>query len=896
MTPLRVLFSRLRALVAKGHRDADLDEEIETHLALLADEQIRRGVAPGEAHAAAKAEFGGVLRTKEDVRHERGLALVETLVQDARYALRMLGRSPAFAAAAILTLGLGIGANSAIFSVVDTLLLKRLPVADPSELVTLKTTDPRNTDYNFSYAAFQQLRESTSGVVDLTAANRTRSIRATVEGQLVGVNRKAVSGNYFAVLGVPAEAGRIFTNADDTFGTAPPVAVLSHHYWSQRFGQDHRAIGRTIAIGATVFTIVGVAAAGFTGETVGETPDIFTPLTIQPEAPPFLWKGHSTTWLRLVGRSRIGRSMEEVHAALEPPFTAITRDIAAETKIASFRDQALRRRLVVEDGSRGLSPVRENLSTPLYLLMTVVVLVLLVACANVANLLLARAAARTREISLRVALGAGRLRLVRQLLVEALLLSAFGGTLGLLLGLWGADALASIASRTPLPLKFAVRLDLRMFAFTAAISLVAAIVFGLVPALRAARPNLIPALKGDTAGMAARGFRLGRSLVVGQMAVSLVLLVAAALFVRSLVNLRTIDLGFEPDRVVVVGIDGSSSGLKIPAEQRRSIYARLLETAEGVPGVRAASLSFFGLFTASTWGNRITVEGRVAPPDEPEHTFANAITPRYFEVMGMQMLRGRAFTRYDRSETLPVAIVNETFARRFFSDTSPIGRHVGLGAPAETMMEVIGVVSDAKYSSVRKPAVPMLYVPFTQHDGQLGEMQVKTAADPAAVSAQLRRELADVDRRVAILGTFAMQDQIDASLLAETMMAKLLSLFSLLALLLSAIGLYGLIAYMASHRTVEIGIRMALGGDRRAVVWLVLRQALILVAGGLLVGAPAAFVASQLVRQQLYGLTPHDPIAIVLAIATLSVVAFAAACLPARRAAMLNPVAALRAE
>ena len=510
-------------------------------------------------------------------------------------------------------------------------MLRQLPVHRPHELIRLKTIGQRGTDVNFSYSALRQFREAGANVVEILAANATRSIRATVDGEQELLNRKSVSGNYFAVLGVPAAAGRILTADDDAVGAAAPVAVISHRYWTRRFGQDHRAIGRTVTIGPTVFTITGVAAPAFLGETVGEAPDIWTPLTADATRPASVWTGHSTTWLLLVARQRPGVTVDDTRAALEPIFTTITHEIAAATKIASVRNQALQSRLGIDEGSRGFSPVRERLGGPMSVLMVVVVLVLLIACANVANLLLARAAVRAREISLRVALGAGRLRLVRQLLVEALLLSLLGGILGLLLGLWGAGSLVAFASETPLPLRLDVRLDMRMFAFTAFVSCVTAIVFGLLPALRSARANLVPALNMRTSG-----FRLGRSLVIAQIALSFVLLVGAGLFVRSLINLRSIDLGFNPDRVLVLRVDGSAAGSKVSLEERRNIYARLIERAENIPGVRSASLSFFGLLSGATWGNRITVEGRTVPLDEPERTFANSITPRYFEVMGIQ--------------------------------------------------------------------------------------------------------------------------------------------------------------------------------------------------------------------------------------------------------------------
>jgi predicted permease len=897
MMPLRSLFSRLRALVHRRRRDAELDEEIETHLSLIADEQMRRGLSRTDATASARASFGGVATIKETYRDQRGLPFLETFLQDARFALRGFRKNPAFAATAILTLALGIGANTAIFSLVDALMLRQLPVARPRELVRLKTIGPRNTDDSFSYSALRQFQSGAARVVDVLGASSTRSIRATVDGEPELMNRKPVSGNYFAVLGVPAAAGRILMAGDDDAGAGPRVVVISHRYWTRRFGQDHRAIGRTVTIGPTVFTIAGVAAPGFLGETVGEAPDLWTPLTAEAGRPADVWRGHSTTWLRLIARRRPGVTIDDARAALEPVFTTITHEMAAATKIASFRNQALQSRLGIDEASRGYAPVRERLGGPLYALMAVVGLVLLIACANVANLLLARAAARAREMSLRVALGAGRLRLIRQLLVESLLLSVLGGTIGLLLGLWGAGSLVAFASQTPLPLRLDVGLNTRMLAFTAFVSCATAMVFGLLPALRAARPNLVPALK-DARGLNMRtsGFRLGRSLVIGQIALSLVLLVAAGLFVRSLMNLRSIDLGFNPDRVVLLNIDMSSGGSKVSLEERRNLYARLIERAEGVPGVRAASLSFFGLFSGATWGNRITVEGRVAPPDEPERTFANAITPRYFEVMGMQILRGRAFSHDDRANAPPVAIVNETFARQFFNDPAPLGKHVGLGAPATTMMEIVGIVRDAKYAKLREATVPMLYVPFTQQTGQLGELQVRTAADPGAVSSSLRRELAAVDQRAAITGIIEMRQQVDASIMGETLIAKLSSLFGVLALLLSAVGLYGVVAYMSAQRTVEIGIRMALGADHRSVVWLMLRQVLILVLAGMLVGAPVAFFASRLVGSQLYGMTPHDPVAIVLAIAVLSTAALVAGCIPARKASKVSPTVALRAE
>jgi predicted permease len=899
---LKRFLGGLNALFRSHQVEQELDEELRAYLETSIEAKIRAGMARADALRAARVEMGSMEAVKDQTRDAGWEVRLESLWRDARYAVRTLRKSPAFSAVAVLTLALGIGANTAIFSVVNAIMLRPLPVERPEELIALAAVYPDNVEPVFSYAAYRQIAIDGADVADAIAASSVRRDAVTIDGPPEPVDHKWVSGNYFTTLAVPAAVGRTLLPSDDQLPPGEPVAVLSDAYWTRRFGRDPSVIGRSFRFKATAFTVVGVAPRGFFSDTGGEAPDIWMPMTTQPGAPSYLWRGHSTTWLGILARLRPGITLAQARAGLEPVYGRIRDEVAGGTDSSEFRKSVLESRLAVSEARGGSSRLRGPLSAPLLILMGLVGLVLVIACANVANLMLARAATRRRETAVCLAIGAARLRVVRHGLAEALLLAALGGGGGLLLAFWGSSVLVSLVSGA-LPLSIDVSPDVRVLAFTMLVSCATALVFGLLPALRAARIDPLPALKvGGGSGRGTVRIRLRRTLVVTQIAVSLVLLVIAGLFVRSLLKLKDIDTGFDPDRVLLFQVTPPVGEQPLSAEARRTLYRQLLARAEAVPGVHAASGSVFGLFTRGTWRNAITVQGFVARSGVTPRTFANSVTPRYFDVMRIAVLRGRGFTDDDHETAPRVTVVNQAFVRQFFGETEPIGKRVGLcssdpcGVPAKDMMEVVGVTEDAKYVDLREEKRPMLYVPFTQYDQNLRELEVRTAGAPAAVAAALHRELAGVDRRLAIVGMIELRDQVDASLVAERLIAKLSATFGLLALALAAVGLYGVVAYVTTQRTGEIGVRMALGADRREVRWLVLRDTLRLVAVGVAIGIPAALGGARLLGSQLYEVAPTDPLTLFGGLVTLSIAAVLAGYLPARRAARVDPVVALRAE
>ena len=899
MASLSRLIAGVIALLRRQRVEQELDDELHAYFETVVEEKMGTGLTRENAVRAARAQIGSLEAVKDYTRDVGWEIGVESLWRDVRYATRALRKSPGFATVAVLTLALGIGANTAIFSAINAIMLRQLPVERPEELISVVAVYPNGVEPVFSYAAYRRFALDGAQWVDALAASTVRREAITIDGLPEPIDLKWVSANYFSTLGVHAGLGRTLLVSDDREPPGARVAVLSDSYWTRRFGRDPGVIGRTFHMKATAFTIVGVAPRAYSGESPGETSDLWIPLTAQPGAPTWLWNGHSTTWLRILARRHSGNTLAQARAGLEAVYSRIRDDIAAGTESREFRASILESRLNVSEASRGASRLRDNLSTPLLMLMAIVGLVLLVACANVANLMLARAAARRRQTAVCLALGARRLRLVRQGLVEALLLAAFGGLGGLFLAMWGASALEVLVSGA-FPISLDVSPDLRVFAFGGVIAGITAVLFGLLPVLTATRIDPLESLKAG--GGPARGrapILLGRTLVVAQIAVSLVLLVAAGLFVRSLMKLKDIDTGFDPDRVLLFRMTPAAAGPGSAAS--RSLYRQVLEHAQSLPGVEAASGSVSGVFSRETWGNVIAIEGFVPPASVVLRTFANCVTPGYFEVMRIAVLRGRGFTEADGETAPQVAVVNETFAKRFFGESEAVGRRVGLcssepcGSP-KAMMAIVGVTEDVKYTDLRETKRPMLYISSAQFDRNLRELQVRTAGAPATVARTLYRELAAFDSRLALVAMTEARDQVDASLMTERLVAKLSATFGVLALALAVVGLYGVVAYLATQRTAEIGIRMALGAGRRDVRKLVLRDTLKLLVIGLLVGIPAAIAGAHLLAAQLYEVTPNDPLTLTVCLVTLSGAVMVAGYLPARRAARLEPSVVLRAE
>ncbi len=899
MAPLQRFVGGLKALVRSSRVERELDDELREFVQSSVDAKVAAGMNPDAAWRAARSELGNIDAVKDGTREVGWETWVDQLGRDVRYAVRTLRKAPAFSAVVVLTLTLGIGANTAIFSAVNAIILRALPVERPGELVSLTAQYPDGAE-PFSYAAYRRLASDSAEFVDLVGASTARREAITVDGPPEAADLKWVSGNYFTTLGVATPLGRALLLSDDVQPPGVAVTVISDAFWARRFGRDPGVVGRTFGLKGTPFLVVGVARRGFVSEAPGESVDLWMPLSARPDAPSWVWNGHSTTWLSVLGRRRPGVGLAQVRAGLAPVYERVRADLAAGTDSAEFRTSVLESRLDVSNASGGISRVRDNLATPLLVLMAIVALVLLVACANLATLMLTRASARRRQMAMCLALGAGRFRIVRQGLIEALLLALLGGAGGFVVAVLGTSALSSLLTGV-LPVVLDISPDGRVLAFAAVAACATAVLFGFLPVLSATRLDPIDTLKSGGAGGRSSRIPFGRTLVVSQIAVSLVLLVAAGLFVRSLMKLKDGDLGFDPYRVVLFRLSPLAGLPAMSPETRQQIYDRILERAGGVPGVDRASGSFTGVLSSEMWRNVIAVDGFTPPDGRPPRALVNAVTPSYFDVMRIAFVRGHGFTARDRDQAPEVAVVNAAFVRQFLAGRQPIGARVGLCTsepchPNTRMMEVVGVAADAKYANLRDAAPPIVYVPFAQHGKSLNEIQVRTAGDVAAVVPTLYRELTGVDRRLTVVAMMTARDRVDHSMAAESLVAAVSSAFGLLALALAAVGLCGLVAYMTSQRTHEIGVRMALGARGAEVRRLVLGNSLRLVLLGVALGVPAALALAQVVSGLLYEVEPFDPIVLAASASTLLAVAVVAALVPAARAARVDPMKALRAE
>ena len=850
-----------------------------------------------------------------------------TLLQDLRYAIRLLLKNPGFALVAVLTLALGIGANTAIFSVLDSVLLRQLPVAHPEELAVLTNPDEHGSTFGsqggerglLAYSEFQYFRDhndvfsqifaadSQLPEVELTIGSASPASQSRKETARV----RLVTGDYFNTLGIKPAAGQVFTPEVDRARGGAPFAVISHAFWKQRFALDPAVLGKTIRIHNTSFEIVGITPPGFFGETVGVAPDLWLPITMQDAiypgrdlltaSPQGLLNQH--LWLQVIGRLKPGITPAQANASLNVSFKRLIESLMGPDVTEAQRREFLDQRLKVQSAARGASTLHAAFGEPLKFLMALVCLVLLIACANVANLLLARGAARQKEFVMRLAVGADRSRLIRQLLTESLLLAFLGAGAGVALAFWGDTLLLRLVAGVangPAAIQLNLQPDARILGFTFLVALLTAVLFGLFPSLQVTRLDLSPTMKlsGTTAGNESPGRRwsLSKALVVAQVTFSLVLLVAAGLFVHSLAKLSRTNLGYSRENLLLFRVNASAGGYK--GDAITHLYQDLLARISAIPGLRGVTLSHDGLFSNSESADPVAVEGYTPKPGDDMDSRFDGVAPGYFSTMGIPILLGREITSQD-TNGVRAAVINETFAHRFFPGANPIGKQVRdtyPGNPGDCV--VVGVAADAKYNSLREKTPPRIYLPLfnPMWEQNSAVVEIRTFADTASISASLRSVVREVSPSLPPINIHTMAGLVDDTLQTDRFIEQLSAAFGLLTVLLASIGLYGVMAYNVARRTRDIGIRMALGAAPGNVRWQVLRETLLLVLIGIAVGVPAALGVARLVRSMLFGLGLVDPIVIVSSAALLALVAALAGFLPARRASRVDPMIALRYE
>ena len=932
MSWLRVTASRLSGFFRKRRLDGGLEAELHAHLDLLTEGNIQRGMTPEEARHAARREFGGLEQTKQTYRHQRGLPMLETFFQDLHYAVRMLRKSPGFTAVAVLTLALGIGGTTAIFSLIDAVMLRSLPVRDPQQLVLLEWSSHKWPKYHqmmsygdcgggrggpdnpggcsFSRPFLNEIRSQANLFSGLAAFAQAWQLRMSGNGPASLVHGQYVSGDFFQTLGVQPALGRTLLPADDE-SSSPPVAVLNYGFWQNAFAGSPGAIGRTIYLNGVAFTIVGVAEPRFGSLAPGSVYEMWIPLSQRP----ILTRGWNSkqddagsVWLEVVGRLKPGISRAQAQTAASLLFR--NELLHAEKPLLEAADDP---EVTLKPAQDGLTGLRDRFSTVLYLLMLAVAIVLLIACANVASLLLSRAASRQKEIAVRLAVGAGRARIVRQLLTESLLLSAIGGALGILLAQWAARAMVAFVSNdASRPLGLDVNLNWHIVGFTAALSIFTGILFGLAPSLHGMRMDLAPALK-EGAHQSPRTRRrigwltTGNALVVAQVALTIVVLAGAGLLVRTLQNLKSIDPGFDTRSVLTFEIDATVGDYK--DAQINSLYRELQNQFAALPGVLSSSYSQMGLLSGALMSTSFHLRG--TPQDSSADANVLPVGLNFFQTMRIPLLSGRNFSLANFSAAAssdpaatnsqaPVpAIVNEAFVRRYSNNRNPLGWRFGEsektepGEPPDPGWEIIGVVHDAKYNSLREETKPTIYVPQT---GLNTIFELRTSMDPARLVPAVRDVVNRVDSNLPLSRVETETETIDKLLFQERFIARLSSLFGLLALTLSCVGLYGLLSYQVARRTREIGVRMALGAQPVNVLRLVIGRGMGLALAGTAIGSLVAIGITRFLDSLLFGVRPNDPLTLLAVAALFFLVTLAACYSPARRATRVDPLVALRNE
>ena len=915
-----------RAVFRAGELRSQVSEELAFHVESYAAELERRGMTRDEALRRARAELGSVAARREDCRRAWGARWFDELTGDLRYALRMLGKSPGFTAIAVGSLALGIGANTVIFTAAQHMLLDKLAVPHPDELRLLEWSQPTgngvvddlwgwwddradktSVSTSLSYPVYEQLRRQNQARNEKQPLDELFAFKP-LDGQTVTVNGKPeplgaemVSGNYFSALGVRPELGRAIENADDEAPGSGPVAMISDRFWTSHFGRAQDVIGKTLLVNTVPLTIVGVAPKEFTGASSAQvTPDVFFPMSMQPTvAPspfnatksPSLLTNTDEWWVLVMARAKPGVPDAKAAAELDVAFNAAVR-ATMPTNGKTIP------RLLLLNGSRGQNPSAEGMAKPITVLMGLAGFVLLLACANLANLLLARASARQREMSVRMAMGAGRWRVVRQMLTESLLISLLGGAAGLALAYAVRNGIPRLLSNAWLPPAFAARFDWRISFFAVSISLATGLIFGLAPAWAATRVDVSSGLKdaAQTTTYRRRGLA-GKALVTLQVALSMLLVVGAGLFTRTLMDLGRVKLGFQPDNLLLFQIVPPQA--RYPEAAATPLYRRLEERLASIPGVDRETLLQEPLISGNAIANTFVPEGTPRKKDGENPTvLLNDVGADFFRTVGIPIVAGRGFDATDTETSRKVAVINEALAKKYFPNVNPIGRTFVEGYHEPVQVEVVGICGDTKYYDLRNQAEPIFYMPYWQrpHGISQATFVLKTRTDRAAVMDAVRKAVASVDPNLPLMDVRTQNEQIAAKMRNERIFADLSAGFGVLALVLAGIGIYGMLAYSVSRRTSEIGIRMALGARPAMVLGMVLREAAWIAAIGMIAGLGAALGMGKLAASLLYGLKSWDPVTLAGSAVLLGLVALGASWIPARRAAGVDPIRALRHE
>jgi predicted permease len=881
------------AATRRARFEDEMRAEMEFHLQARVDDLLAGGLSRADAERQARMEFGTTDAIKDDCRQSRGLRFLDTTVQDVRFAWRMMRKAPGFTAAAILSLALGIGANTAIFTLVEAVMLRTVPIADPGRLYYLAHGTGDNPGTSSNYGLFEQYAALT-GVFDGITAYNTNAFKVTTADGIESVDSLWVSGNFHAVAGVPMALGRGFAAERDRDVGASMIAVISDHYWARRFNRAPDVLGKTLIVNGHSVSIVGVTAPEFTGLQPGTRPDITLPLSVRAlTEKEFLDMRDTWTSMPILGRLKPGVSAAQAAAAA---------DVALQQYMARKENRWILERnpeafaaARLLPASRGSESLRQRYATPLTVLMALVGLILLIAATNVANLLLVRGEARSKEVAVRLCVGGGRLRLIRQFLTESALLALFGAVLGFVFAQWGTQAIMAFFESLEAPIVLDVSPNSRVLAFTTAIALATALLFGLVPALKSTRVELAPALKdGGNTGSTTRRWRVGYALVVTQVALGVVVIAVAGLLARSLYNLKTLNAGFNADRVLVFTLD--SYGTTLDNQRRAALYVDLLARLRSLPG--AARVAASRSVPIHTSGNARLLD-LPGPADRAleRSAFTNIITPGYFDTFGIRLLRGRDFNEFDTATSPRVAVISTATARLYFGDRDPLGETIGFQSEKDKRITVVGIVEDTHQMNLRENAPAIVYTPWTQENPQFWmNFAIRTAQDPAALSSAAVAAARAASQDVVIRYVRTMAQQVDASLVRERLLASFSGGFAVLALILAAVGLYGVMSYNVTRRGREIGIRMALGAGRRSVLIQVLRQTFVVSVIGIGIGVTVVLLTTKYMTALLFGLSERDPLTLAAVALMLLITATVAGFLPARRAATIDPVRAIKTE